>query len=120
MDAFVAGLRAHYADAAITTRAVPGLLLVKVAGVSIPRRNGATTDALVALPPDFRTSGARPQVYFKPGTTQPNGRPGRNVNPTMVHGESWLSMSWQFEWNAATPAWTLVEGAVRRFSVNED
>ena len=120
MDAFLAGLRAHYGEAAVATRTVPGQLLVSVAGVHIPRRNGTTTDALVALPLDFRTSGARPQVYFKPGTTQPNGRPGRNVNPTMVHGESWLSMSWQFDWAPTMPAWALVEGAVRRFTVNED
>jgi hypothetical protein len=120
MDAFVAGLKSQYGEAAVTTRAVDGRLLVKVMGVPIPRRNGTTTDALVVLVPDFRTSGGRPAVFFKPGTTQPNGRQGRNVNATLLHGEPWLTMSWQFEWSATMPAWALVEGAVRRFAVNED
>src|SRR5260221_3522383 len=119
MDAFVAALKAHYGDGAVSTRTVPGKLLVKVTGVPIPRRNGATTDALVVLLPDFRTSGARPPVYFKPGTTQPNGNQGRNVSNTLVEGEPWLQMSWQFDWNAAMSEWTLVEGAVRRFSIND-
>ena len=120
MDAFVAELRAHYGNDAVVTRQVGSEVLAKVAGVTIPRRNGATTDALVVLNPGFRTNGSRPPVHFKPGTTQPNGRPGRNVTPNLVHGESWLSMSWQFEWTPTMPAWALVEGAVRRFTVNED
>ena len=120
MDAFVKELRGHYGDDAIVTRPVGSELLVKVVGLSVPGRKGVTTDALVHLTPGFRTSGGRPAVYFKPGTTQPNARPGRNVNPALVHGEPWLSMSWQFEWTPAMPTWALVEGAVRRFTVNED
>lgn len=120
MDAFLSELRSHYGDDAVAMRQVGSAVLVKVAGVPIPRRKSQTTDALVVLNPGFRTSGGRPPVYFKPGTTQPNGRPGRNVNQTLVHGEPWLSMSWQFEWTPAMPAWALVEGAVRRFTVNED
>ncbi len=120
MDAFTSDLRAHYGEEAVATREVGGQVLVKVAGVPVPRRKGLTTDALVVLTPTFRTSGGRPPVYFKPGITQPNGRAGRNVNQTLVHGEPWLSMSWQFEWTPTMPAWALVEGAVRRFTVNED
>lgn len=120
MDAFIADLRAHYGEEAVATRQVGLEVLVKVAGITVPRRKGPTTDALVVLTPTFRTSGGRPPVYFKPGTTQPDGRPGRNVQQTLVHGEPWLSMSWQFEWTPAMPAWELVEGAVRRFTVNEN
>lgn len=120
MDAFVSELRTQYGDDAVATRQVGSELLVKVMGLGVPGRKGVTTDALVPLVPGFRTSGGRPLVYFKPGTTQPNGRPGRNVNQTLVHGEPWLAMSWQFEWTPAMPAWALVEGAARRFTVNED
>jgi len=120
MDAFVSDLRAHYGDAAVATRQVDSQVLVKVTGVPVPHRKGTTTDALVVLTPTFRSNSGRPPVYFKPGTTQPNGRAGRNVNQTLVYGEPWLSMSWQFEWTPAMPAWALVEGAVRRFTVNED
>ncbi len=120
MDAFIADLRARYGSEVVTTRQVGSDVLVRVAGVAIPSRRGTATDALVVLSPNFRTNGGRPPVYFRPGTTQPNGRQGRNVTPTLVHGEPWLSMSWQFEWTPAMPAWTLVEGAARRFTVNED
>jgi hypothetical protein len=120
MDAFIGELRAHYGDDAVTTRQAGSEVLVKVAGVPIPRRNGTNTDAMVVLSPTFRTNGARPPVYFKPGTTQPNGRSGRNVTQTIVHGEPWLQMSWQFAWTPTMPAWALVEGAVRRFAVDVD
>lgn len=120
MDAFVADLRAHYGDEAVLRRQVGAEMLAKVVGFDIPGRKGVKTDALVVLSQGFRTNGGRPPVYFKPGTVQPNGRPGRNVTQTLVHGEPWLSMSWQFEWTPAMPAWTLVEGAARRFTVNED
>lgn len=119
MDAFLADLRERYGEAAVTTRQVAAEMLIKVSGVLIPRRGGVTTDALVVLAPTFQTNGARPPVYFKPGTTQPNGRPGKNVNQVLVHGEPWLGTSWQFEWAPSLPAWTLVEGAVRRFATNE-
>ena len=119
MDAFIADLRLRYGADAVSTRTVGTETLVKVTGVPVPRRN-VITDALIVLGANFRNSGGRPPVYFKPGTTQPNGQPGRNVNATLVHGESWLSMSWQFDWSADMPAWALVEGAVRRFSINDD
>jgi len=120
MQMFIAELRQRYGADAVSTRMMGTETLVKVAGVPVPHRSNVMTDVLIVLASNFRTNGGRPPVYVKPGTTQPNGRPGRNVNPALVHGESWLGMSWQFDWSAGLPAWTLVEGAVRRFSINDD
>jgi hypothetical protein len=120
MDATLADLRSRYGDPAVSVRQAPGTTLLKVAGVRIPRRNGVQTDVLLELPDGCLARGERPRVYVADGTTQPNGRRGRNVNPTMVHGENWLTFSWSFEWSPSQPAWALVEGAVRRFTVDED
>ena len=119
MEMFIAELRLRYGADAVSSRSVGAETLVKVTGVSIPGRK-VTTDVLIVLNANFRIGGGRPPVFFKPETTQPNGRPGRNVGATLVHGESWLTASWQFDWSPDLPAWALVEGAVRRFTVNED
>ena len=120
MEAVVAELRTHYGDGEVAFRRSGTSTLVRVNGVGLPRRKGKTIDVLIDLQDGFRQSGSRPPVYVALGTTQPNGRPGRNVNPAQVHGEPWLSFSWSFEWRPGDLAWLLVEGAVRRFSVNED
>ena len=78
------------------------------------------TNVLVEVPNGSLERGERPRVYVAEGTVQPNGRRGRNVNPTQVHGETWLSFSWNFEWNPRLPGWALVEGALRRFTINDD
>lgn len=121
MDAFIGDLRARYGIGAIfVQQAAASATFIKVVGVGIPGRKGITTDVLLSVSPSFRSDGARPTVHYRPGTAQPNGRPGRNVTPTLVNGEPWLAASWQFDWDPTMPAWVLVEGALRRFTVNED
>jgi hypothetical protein len=119
MDTFLADVRSRYGDDAVTIRKVGTVNLVRISPVQMPRRRG-TTSVLVELPEGFRSNGVRPGVYVAPGTTQPNGRPGKNVNSVIAHGEPWLSFSWQFPWDVTMPGWTLVEGALRRFAQDED
>lgn len=122
MDALVSELRSHYGEDAVAVRTVESAItLVRVAGIRIPKRNPAVfTDVLVELRPDFRKTDARPATYVRPGTVQPNGRPGKNVTAVQFHGESWLQFSWRMAWKSTDPGWALIEGAVRRFSINED
>ncbi len=118
-EAFVVGLRAHFGDGAVSVRRSGTTTLARVSGARIPRR-ATTTDVLVEIPDGALERGDRPKVYVSEGTVQPNGRRGRNVNPAQVHGETWLSFSWSFEWTSNLPGWLLVEGALRRFAINDD
>lgn len=119
VEKFVEDLREFYGNHAVTTRQAGTTLLVKLMDISIPRRR-EKTDVLLEIPEGSLARGERPRVYVRDGTKQPNGRPGKNVTATQVHGETWLTFSWEFGWVAAAPAWALVEGAVRRFAHDED
>jgi hypothetical protein len=118
-EALISELRAQYGEAALATRRVGLSTLVKVGPIPIPQREGTTTDVLLDVADGYRQSGGRPTVYVCETTVQPNGHRGRNVNPAMVHGENWLSFSWTFDWQPSQPAWVLVEGALRRFTIND-
>lgn len=118
-DAFLADLRERYGGEAVSVRTSGSITLARIRAARVPRRK-VTTDVLVELPTGCLERGERPRVFVADGTTQPNGRRGRNVNPTQVHGETWLSFSWSFDWSARLPGWALVEGALRRFSIDED
>ena len=118
-EALLSDLRAQYGDAAVATRRVGSSTLARVGPVPIPMRANVTTEVLLDVVDGFRQNGARPAVYVRDGTVQPNGQRGRNVNPMLVHGETWLSFSWAFDWDASQPAWVLVEGALRRFTIND-
>jgi hypothetical protein len=118
-EALLSDLRTQYGDAAVATRRVGTSTLVRVGPVPIPQRENVTTEVLLDVVDGFRQSGARPTLYVRDGTVQPNGHRGRNVNPTLVHGENWLSFSWAFDWHVSQPAWVLVEGALRRFAIND-
>ena len=87
--------------------------------MAIPRRS-ATTDGLIEVADGSLERGERPKVYAREDTVQPNGQRGKNVNPIQVHGETWLTFSWSHEWTTNMPAWVLMEGAIRRFSIDED
>lgn len=115
---FIADLRTRYGDA-LSVRRVGTETLACIRHARLPRRN-VHANALVVIPDGCFESGQRPAVYAGEDTVQPNGRRGRNVNATQVHGETWLAFSWSFEWDSKQPGWTLVEGALRRFSINDD
>ena len=120
MKRFLDDLRSHYGDAAVNVAQAGTTTLVMIKGVPIPRRRPVTTDVLIEVGDGSIGRGERPRVIVREDTTQPNGRRGRNVNPTLAGGETWLAFSWNVDWNTSLPAWALVAGALRRFSVNED
>ena len=117
MDHFLEQLRERYGAGAVAVRDVQGATLYRISEVSIPPPGSGTTDVL-AVVQDPRS--ARPEMYVDERARQPNGNRGKNVNPVMVFGESWLKCSWQFDWDWSQPAWALVEGFVRRFTMNKD
>jgi hypothetical protein len=118
VDTFIQGLKSQYPDVSVRPGG-GGATLVRIDRVAIPGDDGRYTSVLVILQPGFRTSGARPPIYVAPGTTLPNGAPGRNVTPTQVEGETWLQFSFNFPWRPEDEPWKLVEGALRRFLKSE-
>ena len=108
-------LQTLYGKDNITSKIVEGTTLVRIKSVELPQGcKPEKTDFLLAIPQQQDTPSKR---YVKENVKLPNGNTPRNLNPTMVDGESWYDFSYAFQWNPTTdPMYQYVESALHRFA----
>lgn len=108
-------LQTLYGKDNVTTKVVDTTTLVRIKSAKLPLGcKPEKTDVLLAFTQQQDTPTKR---YVKENVKLPNGNAPRNLNPTMVDGETWYDFSYAFQWNQATdPMYQYVESALHRFA----